>query len=363
MPNLELGVFLPIGNNGFMMSETCPQYPPSFAMNKDIAILAEKIGFDFVFSMSKWRGFGGKTKFWDSTLESISLMTGLAAVTRRIGIIATIQPMLFPPPVAAKMIATIDDIAQGRFGINIVTGSSLTEYEPMGLMPPDYEANRYTYAREWLHCLKRLWTEESVTFKGTYFDLDDCRSSPRPVQRPYPDIVCAGISDEGMRFTAQEGTYSFLGGVDIPQICQRSRRMKEIAAEYGRTIKTATTMLPVIAESDEAGKKLWQHFQDGADREALANLAATYGKQNRESARDRVRKMDRDVCFAGRMFAGAPSTIADAIEELAVDGDIDSIQMIFTDYVEGLELFNAEVTPILEKRGLRKAKNLELVGS
>ena len=60
---LELGVFLPIGNNGFMISKTTPQYEPSFALNKDIAQLAETIGFDFVFTMSKWRGFGGETKF------------------------------------------------------------------------------------------------------------------------------------------------------------------------------------------------------------------------------------------------------------------------------------------------------------
>ena len=79
MSKLELGVFLPIGNNGFLMSKTAPQYQPSFEMNKQIAILAESFGFDFVFSMSKWRGFGGATRFWDSTLESLSLMTGLAA--------------------------------------------------------------------------------------------------------------------------------------------------------------------------------------------------------------------------------------------------------------------------------------------
>src|ERR1700742_1036000 len=88
---LELGVFLPIGNNGFLMSKTAPQYRPSFEMNKQIAILAENLGFDYVFSMSKWRGFGGPTHFWDVTLESLTLMTGLAAVTSRIGLIATIQ--------------------------------------------------------------------------------------------------------------------------------------------------------------------------------------------------------------------------------------------------------------------------------
>jgi len=76
MNKLELGVFLPIGNNGFFISATAPQYAPSFAMNKEITLLAERLGFDYVFSMSKWRGFGGATHFWESTLESMTLMTG-----------------------------------------------------------------------------------------------------------------------------------------------------------------------------------------------------------------------------------------------------------------------------------------------
>jgi pyrimidine oxygenase len=186
MSKLELGVFLPIGSNGFLMSKTAPQYAPSFEMNKQIAILAENLGFDFVFSMSKWRGFGGETHFWDTTLESMSLMTGLAAVTSRIGIIATIQPLLFPPAVAAKMIATIDDVSNGRFGINIVTGSFLDEYEQMGPLPAEYNVKRYKYAQEWLHVVKRLWSGEAVTFDGEWFHLRDCRSSPAPA-RPTRD--------------------------------------------------------------------------------------------------------------------------------------------------------------------------------
>src|SRR5438067_806290 len=169
MSRLELGVFLPIGNNGFLMSTTAPQYAPSFEMNKEISVLAENLGFDYVFSMSKWRGFGGPTRFWDVTLESLTLMTGLAAVTSRIGLIATVQPLLFPPAVAAKMSATVDDLSNGRLGLNIVAGSFLDEYEQMGLLPPNYAANRYRYAKEWLHVVKRLWTEDSVTFDGEWF--------------------------------------------------------------------------------------------------------------------------------------------------------------------------------------------------
>jgi pyrimidine oxygenase len=299
MGKLELGVFLPIGNNGFLMSKTAPQYPPSFEMNKQITVLAESLGFDYVFSMSKWRGFGGATRFWDETLESLSLMTGLAAVTSRIGVIATVQPLLFPPAVAAKMTATIDDLSKGRLGINIVTGSFLDEYEQMGPLPPNYGANRYRYAQEWLHVVKRLWTEDSVTFDGEWFHLRDCRSGPHPVQKPYPFIICAGTSDEGFRFTAREGNYSFLGGVTPDDTKQLSQRMKKIAAEYGREIKTATTLLPIIDDTLAGAEKQWKYIQD-----------------------------------------------------LVTDGGVDSIQLLFPDYIKGLKTFHAEVMPLLQQREL-----------
>ena len=62
---MEIGVFIPIGNNGWLISSTSPQYMPSFAMNRTITQRAEHFGLDFVLSMIKLRGFGGKTEFWD----------------------------------------------------------------------------------------------------------------------------------------------------------------------------------------------------------------------------------------------------------------------------------------------------------
>ena len=86
---MEIGVFLPIGNNGWLISETAPQYRPTFDLNREVTLKAERYGFDFALSMIKLRGFGGKTEFWDHNLESFTLMAGLAAVTTRIRLFAT----------------------------------------------------------------------------------------------------------------------------------------------------------------------------------------------------------------------------------------------------------------------------------
>ena len=108
---------------------------------------------------------------------------------------------------AAQIIATIDDVSKGRFGINIVTGSFLDEYEQMGSLPADYNVKRYNYAEEWLHVVKRLWAEDLVTFDGEWFHLKDCRSGPIRSEAVPQHHLCRHIRQK-IRFTAKEGNYS-----------------------------------------------------------------------------------------------------------------------------------------------------------
>src|SRR4030095_3426271 len=98
---MQVGVFIPIGNNGWLISETAPQYMPTFELNKEIVQKAEKYGVDFALSLIKLRGFGGKTEFWEHNLESFTLMAGLAAVTDRIKIFATAATLTMAPAVVA----------------------------------------------------------------------------------------------------------------------------------------------------------------------------------------------------------------------------------------------------------------------
>ena len=132
---MDMGVFIPIGNNGWLISTTSPQYRPTFELNKQVVQRAEQYGFDFALSMIKLRGFGGKSEFWDHNLESFTLMAGLAAVTKRIQLYASVAVLTIPPAIVARMASTIDSISGGRFGINIVSGWAKMEYEQMGMWP------------------------------------------------------------------------------------------------------------------------------------------------------------------------------------------------------------------------------------
>src|SRR5271170_2851848 len=102
------GVFLPVANGGWIVSSATPRLDGLWPQNLAAAVTAEAIGLDFVMSMGKWRGFGGQTDHWGTSLESVTMMAAIAALTKRIKVWATMHAILHNPVVAAKMIATLD---------------------------------------------------------------------------------------------------------------------------------------------------------------------------------------------------------------------------------------------------------------
>ena len=164
---MQLGVFIPIGNNGWLISTTSPQYKPSFDLNNAIVQKAEQFNFDFALSMIKLHGFGGPSQFWDYNLESFTLMAGLAATTKKIKLFATCAVLSMPPPIAARMAVTVDSISHGRFGVNIISGWQRREYTQMGIWPgAEHYKRRYEYCAEYVTVMNELWGNRAVGLQG-----------------------------------------------------------------------------------------------------------------------------------------------------------------------------------------------------
>jgi len=250
---MEIGVFIPIGRNGWIVSTTSPQYNPSFELNKQTTLNAERYGFDFALSMIKLRGFGGESGFWDQNLESFTLMAGLAAVTSRIKLYATVPTLAIPPAIAARMAVTIDSISGGRFGLNVITGWQRPEYAQMGLWPGDeYFAQRYEYAAEYVTVMRELWETGVCNFKGKHFQMDDCRLLPKP-QAPIK-LISAGQSDAGMEFIANHASYNFVFGMgfNTPTACTPTvERLQKASATSGRAVATYGLFMIIAGETDE----------------------------------------------------------------------------------------------------------------
>jgi pyrimidine oxygenase len=344
----EFGVFLPIGKNGFIVSTAQPAADGSFALNRDVTVLAEQIGLDFVLSMAKWRGFGGPSDHWGSALESVTLMAALAPLTTRVKLWATMHSILFHPAIAAKMMATLDHACGGRAGLNIVAGSYPDEFKQMGLWRPELDHDqRYALTREWTTVVKRLWAEPRVDFKGEYFSLDDCVCEPKPVARPRPELICAGSSEVGMRFAVEETDALFLNARDDQHLRDSGRRAKDIAATCGKTIKTYAMFTVVPGVTDREAEARVERYVDGVDREAVATMLASYGIKPDGTRNSLVVRAQKG--FMSTHVFGGPESLRQRIEETLTTAELDGLMLIFPDYLPDMALFGREVLPKLRR--------------
>ena len=352
---MEIGVFIPIGNNGWLLSENAPQYKPTFDLNKQITLSAEKHGLDFVLSMIKLRGFGGKTEFWDHNLESFTLMSGLAAVTSRIKIYATAATLVMPPAIVARMASTIDSISGGRFGVNLVTGWQRPEYSQMGLWPGDeHFANRYDYLAEYATILRELWNTGRSDLKGKYFQMDDCRLSPRP--QADVKLICAGSSNAGMAFSAQYADYNFCFGMGVntpTAFAPTVERMRAAAEKTGREVSSYVLFMIIADETDEAARAKWESYKAGADQEAIAWLGVQGAADTKSGSDTNVRQMADPVSAVNinmGTLVGSYETVARLLDEVPTVPGTGGVLLTFDDFVKGVEDFGTRIQPLMKCR-------------
>ncbi|WP_235035128.1 pyrimidine utilization protein A [Roseomonas sp. 18066] len=350
-------MFLPIGNNGWLISTTSPQYAPSFALNRAVAEKAERHGFDFALSMIKLRGYGGESRFWDENLESFTLMAGLAAVTTRIKLFASVAVLTLPPAIVARMAVTIDSIAPGRFGVNVVSGWQKAEYEQMGLWPgAAHFARRYEFCEEYVQVMRELWNDGKSDFQGDFFRMEDCRLQPLP-SAPM-QIIAAGQSGRGMRFAAEHADYNFISGfgINTPQsLAPHVARLKESCAESGRQVGALALLMIIADETDAAAMAKWARYQEGTDLEALAwrdAQAAADVKAEAGSTVGRFLNEGRKQPTAMLRLIGSYATVARLLDECAAIEGLQGVMLTFDDFLVGMDQFGERIQPLMTCRAM-----------
>ncbi|MCW2604818.1 MAG: Pyrimidine monooxygenase RutA [Pseudonocardiales bacterium] len=348
---MRLGVFIPTGNNGWIPSKASPQYMPTFALNRSIVARTEAMGFDFALCMVKFRGFGGETKFWDYTLETFTIMSALAAVSERMKMYASVAVLTLHPAVVARMAATIDDVAPGRFGINIVSGWNRAEYAQMGLWPGDhYFAERYDYASEYVQVMKELWADGRSDFSGKYFQLEDCQLGPTPAS--HIDIVSAGSSPRGREFAAQFADFNFTDAPGGPEgIRAANAELDAACAASGRDVRSIVLRQIVIDDTDALAQSKIDAYNAGSDAVAVAHMAGNYeiDKTGTSSAAAAAQLGAlNSAAITNGLLAGSPRTVATALNEIAQVQGTGGVLMSFDDYHETVDRFGAEVIPLLD---------------
>jgi pyrimidine oxygenase len=353
---MQVGVFIPIGNNGWLISTTSPQFMPSFDLNRTVVEKAEQYGMDFALSMIKLRGFGGPSRFWDYNLESFTLMAGLAAVTKRIQLFATCAVLTMPPPIAARMAVTIDSISHGRFGLNMITGWQEKEYAQMGIWPGEaHHLRRYDYCGEYVTVMKELWQQGRSDFKGDFFQMDDCRLLPKPTGNI--PIICAGQSDKGTEFAARYADYNFCSsfGVNDPMaVAPSTARLAEANARLGADCGALVVMMVIAEATEEAAWAKWEHYREGIDLDALGwrqEQAATDPGSDKFAAASRfAAKVKERMPTMHGALVGSYTRIAELLDLYAEVPGVKGVMLTFDDFVTGMDKFGQHIQPLMRTR-------------
>jgi pyrimidine oxygenase len=352
---IDVGVFLPVFSGGWIKSTTSPTLTGAYSENLRIARQAEAMGLDFVMSAASWRGYGGDSDSAKYSLESMMSMAAIAQATLRIKIWATAHVMVWPPAVVAKMIATLDQIAGSRIGLNVVTGARPPLLKQMGLWQDLGHDERYDLADEWMGLVRRIWSEESVTHKGQYFQTEDCLIFPKPSKTP--TVICAGMSDRGFRFTAQNCDVAFMTAQDSEKSTARALRAKEIAKELGRpALKTFGLFNLIVGETDKDAQAKLDAYNAGVDRIAVNRMMEEYNddKDVKTNVGSRVFLEQAKIMSAvmPNTMIGSADTLAERVARTVRESKLDGMMVVLADYDADLEAFGREILPRMAEHGV-----------
>ncbi|KAF4625338.1 hypothetical protein G7Y89_g12829 [Cudoniella acicularis] len=231
-----------------------------------------------------------------------SSLAGIASVTLKIKLFASTAILTLSPALCAQMAVTIDSIAPGRFGVNIVTDWQPAEYEQMN-----------EYAQEYVQVMKDLWTDGKSDFKGKNFTMNDCKLSPKP--------------SSPIRIVAAEKT--------------------------GRDVGAMVIFTIIAYETDEEAQAKWDFYAEGVDLDAtswVAGQATQDMKANATATANRISGNDNPVNLNEGTLIGSFETVAKLLDEAAEIAGTKGIMMIFDDFLEGLDKFGKRIQPLMKCR-------------
>ncbi len=345
---LKLGIFMPNCSHAYSISTYKPDpHDWTYSSNKKIALAAEEAGFDFLFPVSRWRGFGGKTNYLGHSLETMTWASALLAVTQRIQVFSTVHVPVFHPLVAAKMGATLDHIGEGRWGINIVSGWNGAEFGMMGLeLLPHGE--RYQRTAAFIEILKGLWTQEPGTFhhESPWYRIREGYVAPQPVQKPHPPIVNAGMSEDAKEVVARLCDWAFIAPASIEDTAQVTRDFKERARRHGRRVRCVGYPFVLWRETEREAEEERRRIVENMDREAVENWAR--GLSLGSGSFDPF-TLEMFTLGAGALpLIGTAEQVALKLKRLYELG-MDGVLMCFLSYYEDTVRFGQEILPLLRQ--------------
>lgn len=312
----------------------------------ELAREAEDLGFDSVWSPDHL--MIGRD---EAVLEGWTLLSYVAAVTKRVRLGLIQQACLFrDPALTAKMAATLDVLSGGRFTLFYNFGMKEAEHRAYGLPWIPDEAERIAHCAEALAIMRRLWSEDGqVTHEGRFHRLDAAVCNPRPVQRPHPPIWIGSPLPGNLALAAEVADGWNSTPVTPDEYAARSRALDTACTMIGRP--------PGAIERSFETQILVARDVDGLRRSLQAMIARDPG--GGIAGRPPALGADADDFLAGRSddvpaalterwLVGTPEQVCQQIAAYR-RASVEHLILWFMDLPErdGLRLFTAELMPML----------------
>ncbi len=211
--------------------------------------------------------------------EGWTLLAALAAQTKRIRIGLMVTGNTYRhPAVLAHIAATVDIVSNGRLDMGIGAGWNEYEHRSMGL-PLYAPGERILRFGEACEIIKRLYTQATVDFDGKFYQLQEARLEPKPVQKPYPPFVIGGSGErKTLRVVAQYASiWNFAGG-SVEDFTHKISVLNEHCAAIGRDPATIQHSIQIPVNYDNLGETIQtvQRFVDASATHIILNLRYPY---------------------------------------------------------------------------------------
>ncbi len=379
---------------------------------QEMAQLAERGKLDSIFLADQLNVTPDATRAPRNWLEPITVLPALAAVTDRVGLIATASSTYTEPFNLARQFASIDHISGGRAAWNIVTSWSAPAARNFGDETQVSHADRYLRAEEFVQVVKALWNSwdedaivdnrvtgeyiregsfRPINHKGVHYSVAGPLNAPRGPQG-HPVLVQAGSSETGRSFAAKHAEAVFTAHLELETAKDFYSDLKAKAANFGRDpdhIVILPGLSPMIGSTEAESKRFAEELDSLADPEVgRKRLSARFGgydfshlpldtplshhdlpdPETVEAARSRAETIVGFVKREGATlrqllaklagarghftFAGTPKQVADLMESWVEAKAADGFNLMPPVLPWMAEVFIDEVLPILRERGL-----------
>jgi len=298
--------------------------------------VAEDIGFDLIWAGHHYM-MRERQKF-----QVVPSMARLAADAGDMHVGTAFLLPLHHPIIVAEQFATLDAITGGRAIIGPVAGYRNIEFQSLGIPKSD----RVGRLVEGVEVIKRLWTENDVTYEGEYFQFENVSITPKPVQEPRPPIWIGANSDKAVKRASKLGDAWLANPHEDEPTIARQIELAETPSGTGFHSVNPGRRDVFVAETDEEAFEIYGPY--------IKEFYEWYKREGQAEAMENPDALDQafEDLVEDRFIIGSPATVTERLVKLEEEVGLDCVLMGMhrpgipqDDVIRSIELAGNRVIP------------------